>query len=77
VWRPVARTREMRNICLFKILVGKPIVKRPVSRLSYRWEDNIKMDLKHRVWVCRLDLVAQNTILWRDVEITVMILRVP
>jgi len=28
------------------ILVGQPEGKRPLRRLRYRWEDNIKMDLK-------------------------------
>jgi hypothetical protein len=26
--------------------VGKPEGKRPLGRLKYRWEDNIKMDLQ-------------------------------
>ena len=29
-----------------RLLVGKPEGKRPLGRLSYRWEDNIKMDLE-------------------------------
>jgi hypothetical protein len=33
----------MRNS--YKILVGKPEGKRPLGRLNYRWEDNIKMNL--------------------------------
>jgi hypothetical protein len=29
-----------------KILVGKPVKKRPLERPRRRWEDNIKTDLK-------------------------------
>jgi hypothetical protein len=28
----------------YKMLVGKPEGKRPLGRLSHRWEDNIKID---------------------------------
>ena len=40
----------------FKILTGKPTGNRPLERLSRRWEDNIRMDLKEigiitRNWV--------------------------
>jgi hypothetical protein len=34
---------KMRNT--YKILVGKPEVKRPLRRPRHRWEDNIKIDL--------------------------------
>ena len=30
----------------FKILTGKPTVKRPLGRLRRRWEYNIRMDLE-------------------------------
>jgi len=35
---------EARN--MYKILVGKPYVKRPVRKPSRKSDDNIKMDLK-------------------------------
>jgi hypothetical protein len=35
---------EKRNI--YRVLVGKPERKRPVGRPRFRWEDNIKMDLR-------------------------------
>ena len=40
----------------FKILTGKPTMKRPLGRPRRRWEDNIRMDLKEiyistRNWV--------------------------
>ena len=30
----------------YRVLVGKPEGKRPLGRPRYRWENNIKMDLK-------------------------------
>jgi hypothetical protein len=29
-----------------KVLVGSPEGKKPLGRLSHRWEDNIKIDLQ-------------------------------
>ena len=31
---------------LYRVLVGKPEVKRPLGRPRRRWEGNIKMDLQ-------------------------------
>jgi hypothetical protein len=31
---------------VYKVLVGKPVGKRPPGRLWLSWEDNIKMDLQ-------------------------------
>jgi len=31
---------------VYRVLVGRPEGKRPLGRLSRRWEDNIKMNLK-------------------------------
>jgi hypothetical protein len=39
----VARIGEKRNA--YRLLVGKPEVKRPLGRPRRRWVDNIKMDL--------------------------------
>jgi hypothetical protein len=39
----VACMGEKRGVC--RVLVGKPKGKRPLGKPSYRWEDNIKMDL--------------------------------
>jgi hypothetical protein len=33
----------------YRILVGKPEVKRPLGRPGCRWEDNLKMDLREIV----------------------------
>jgi hypothetical protein len=38
------RKRDRRNT--YKILMGKPEEKRRLGRPGYRWEDNIKMDLR-------------------------------
>ena len=35
---------ERRGV--YRVLVGKPVGKRPLWRPRLRWEDNIKMDLK-------------------------------
>jgi hypothetical protein len=31
---------------MYRVLVGKPAVKRPMRRPRRRWEDNIRMDLQ-------------------------------
>jgi hypothetical protein len=33
-----------------KILIGKPEGKKPLGRIMYQWDDNIKMDLKEMAW---------------------------
>ena len=40
----VVRMVECRSA--FKVLTGKPTLKRPLGRPRRRWEDNIRMDLK-------------------------------
>jgi hypothetical protein len=40
---------EMRND--YKILVGKPELKRPLGKPKRRWEDNVKLDLNRSVFV--------------------------
>jgi len=40
----VAHMGEERDV--YRVLVGKPVGKRPLGRLRHRWEDNIKMDLR-------------------------------
>jgi hypothetical protein len=39
---------EKRNA--YRILVGKPEGKRPLGRPRCRWVDNIKIDLRERVY---------------------------
>jgi hypothetical protein len=40
---------------VYRVLVGKPEVKRSLGRPRRRWEDNIKMNLQEVGWGCRLD----------------------
>ena len=40
-----------------RVLVEKPEGKRPLGRHSYRWEDNIKMDLHKVVWAAWTGLI--------------------
>jgi hypothetical protein len=60
----VASMGVMRNEC--KILVGKHEGKRPLGRPRCRWEDNIRMDLRERVWAS-VDwvYVAEDRDQWR------------
>jgi hypothetical protein len=46
--RICSRHREMRNV--YRDLVGKPEVKRPLGRFRHKLEDNIKMDLTEIRW---------------------------
>jgi hypothetical protein len=48
----------MRN--KYTVLVGKPAGQRPIERSRHRWEDNIKIDLRGRVWRCVLDSFASG-----------------
>jgi hypothetical protein len=34
----------------YRVLVGIPEGRRPLGRLRYRWEDNIKMDRREVEW---------------------------
>ena len=50
----VARMGEERG--LYRVLVGKPEVKRPLGIPRRRWVDNIRTDLQEvGVWACGLD----------------------
>jgi hypothetical protein len=44
----VARMEEERQV--YRILVGKPEGKRPLTRPRGRWEDEIRMDLREIGW---------------------------
>jgi hypothetical protein len=72
----VARMGETRNA--YRILVGKPVRKRPLGRPRRRWVDNINMDLGEIGWDGRdwIEL-AQDRDQWRAFVNTVMNLRVP
>jgi hypothetical protein len=44
----VARMGEKRNA--YRLLVGKPVAKRPLGRPRRRWEDNIRMGFGEVGW---------------------------
>jgi hypothetical protein len=64
-----------RNV--YRVLMGKPVEKRPLGRPRRRWEDGNRMDLREIGWgsVDWIQL-AQDRDRWRDLVNTVMNLRV-
>jgi hypothetical protein len=71
----VARMGEERNV--YRVLIGKPEGKRPLTRPKRRWEDRIKMDVRDIDWgsVDWIQL-AQDRDRWRAIVNTMMSLRV-
>jgi len=63
---------------VYRILVGKPEGMRPLGRPSYRWVDNIRMDLQE-VGCGYMDRIGltQDRDRWRTLVSAVMNLRVP
>jgi hypothetical protein len=49
----VARMEKDREV--YKVLMGRPEVKRPLGRSRRRWEDGNRMDLREIGWGCGLD----------------------
>jgi hypothetical protein len=41
----------LKFVWISKILIGKPEGKRPLERLGYRLENNIRLDLREIGWV--------------------------
>jgi hypothetical protein len=71
----VALNGEGRGV--YRVLVGRPEGKRPLGRPRYRWEDNIKMDLREigidgENWIW----LVQDRVKWRAFVSTVMNLQV-
>jgi hypothetical protein len=63
---------------VYRVLVGKPEIKRPFDRPRRRWEDKIKMNLQEvgcggMEWIG----LAQDRDRWREFVNAVMNLRVP
>jgi len=63
---------------VYRVLVGKPEVKRPLGRPRHRCEDNIKMDLQDVGWrgMDWIDLAQDRDRWWALVNV-VMNLWVP
>jgi len=72
----VARMGERRGV--YRVLVGKPVGKRPLKRTRHRWEDNIKMDFQE-VGCGRMDWIelSQDRERWWELVNVVMSLWVP
>jgi len=72
----VARMEE--RIGLYRVLVGKPVKKRPFGRPRRRWDDNIKIDLQE-VGCGIMDWIelAQDRDRWPALVNVIMNLRVP
>jgi len=63
---------------VYRILVERPVGKRPLGRPTRRWEDNIKLDLREigidgANWI----QLAQDRVQWRAFVNTVINLRGP
>jgi hypothetical protein len=74
--RHVACMWEGRGV--YRVLGGRPEGKRPLGRPRYRWEDNIKMDLRGTGinganWI----QLVQDRVQWQAFVNMVMNLRVP
>jgi hypothetical protein len=67
---------EKRNA--YRILVGKPVGKRPLGRPRHKWMDNITMNLRETGWdgMDWIDL-ARDRDQWRALVNTVINLQVP
>jgi hypothetical protein len=63
---------------VYKVLVGKPEVKRPLGGPRRRWVDNIRMDIQE-VGCGYMDWIglAQDTDRWRTLLSAVMNVGVP
>jgi hypothetical protein len=71
----VARMEEGSGI--YRVLVGRPVGKRPLGRPMRRWEANIKMDLREiRIDGANWIQLAQDRVQWRTFVNTVVNLRV-
>ena len=63
---------------MYRVLVGKPVGKRPLGRPRLRWEDNINMDFQE-VGYGRMDWIelTQDRGTWRALVNAVTNFRVP
>jgi hypothetical protein len=66
------------NFIFYFILFGKAEGKRPLGRLTRRWEDNIRMGVREIGWKpVKMIHLVQDKDQWRDILNTIMNLRVP
>jgi len=74
--RTCSTYRQRRGV--YRVLMRKPEVKRPLGRLRCRWEDNISIDLQE-VGCGGMDWIelAQDTDRWQELVDAIMNLRVP
>jgi hypothetical protein len=72
----VARMGKGRSV--YRVLVGKPVRKRPLERPRRRWKDNIRTDLQE-VRSRGMDWIelAQDRVRWRALVNAIMNLGVP
>jgi hypothetical protein len=61
----------------YRILVGRPEVRRPLGRPRCRWKDDIKTDLQEVGWGMDWIELAQDRDRWRALVNAVMNLGVP
>jgi hypothetical protein len=61
----------VERIGMYRVLVGKPEVKRPLGRDRHRWENNIKMNLQE-VEVMDWIKLAQDRYRWQTLVKAVM-----
>jgi hypothetical protein len=62
----------------YRILVGRPEGRRPLTRPRHRWETDIKMDLQEVGWGgTDWIYLAQDSCRWQALLSAVMNLRVP
>jgi len=72
----VARMGEERGT--YRVLVGKPVRRRPLGRPRRRWVDNIRTDLQEvGCWYMDWIGLAQDRDRWRTLVSAIMNLRVP
>jgi hypothetical protein len=66
----VARMGGKRNV--YRLLVGKPLGKRPLGRPRHRWIDNIKMeDINTETWSCSLVVRGEADDLAKSKEVKI------